>query len=549
MIFKKNRSLNILKIAFDSFKANYKFEKARKWWVILNNEIPLRENAEKELKIEVYKSENKHLLQIYEMLTILARKVMLSYFVKWKSQLNKNNNSIKSQLLIRMIKLYNYHNKARCLNSWRNAIQSRKKWDIQKTIDHNECQNAFLIKSCKNSVTSLNSKLINSKSSATIKIFKISLAQDNKFIQSFFNKWRFRSKIKWKAIDILSSMFHSYQNRILSSSFLLYSKSIKDIRNQEVIEIRSKFLQNSIKSRKISTIFESFKQYTLWSKLIKASLSRIINKIELENLKVSFAIWIKTYRKSKEHNCKINKENKMSHSRANQEHKGNIENELLKVETGSNNLQNKLESQSHKILANNVWRLLMYSTKNAFELWAKNTRIIKNKQIWLTKLLNRLKHNYESSVSSAWKTWLLRAWLIDDNNKLQRKINEFKQLIISRDTNKYRGNDDINRGVKRKQLAYDENLKYISKSQTSQNLIIYKRSNKFYFYKLRLIFIEWREVVMKNKEAMQTISIISNRLAQRRALSEIKNAANLKLFIETRRIKLRKAIIKIYNNR
>ena len=104
----------------------------------------------------------------------------------------------------------------------------------------------------------------------------------------------------------------------------------------------------------MSSIFNTFKQSTFSSKLLKSSLSRILNQMKTDNLRISFNIWTKVNWNAEEHNQKIDRENRYSNSKNKSEHQETLENELLKITGGSNNLHCKLQSQSYKILANCV---------------------------------------------------------------------------------------------------------------------------------------------------------------------------------------------------
>ena len=152
-------------------------------------------------------------------------------------------------------------------------------------------------------------------------------------------------------------------------------------------------------------------------------------------------------------------------------------------------------------------------------------------------------------ITTSWKTWLCRTQVMEEQNRLQKKTNELKQLTITRDSIKYRGDDDINRGNSRKQTAYDEKLKYISKLQTSKNSMKEKRMRMFYFSKVNEIFTEWRNVTVRKKSAANLFSSVADKLSLRRALFEIKNTSNIKSLIDGRRTKLRRAIVKLYTSR
>ena len=278
------------------------FEKSSKLCSHWKSETPQREEVESALESEIMLSEKQRLTETWELLSNQAWKMIFSYFNKWKKSVEFKKECIRTNILMKLIRSYHYDSRIKFFNRWRNSIQSIKKNEIKAVINHNECQNAYLIKSWKSSVTSLNTHLIDSKSRATIKIFKISLAQDNKYARGYFSRWKDAQKQSFWTTNILNSLFTSFQKRILKNSFDQYINIVKFTRRQEVIEVRCKYLQNAIKAKQMSSIFNAFKQSTFSSKLLKSSLSRILNQMKTDNLRISFNIWTKVNWNAEEHN-------------------------------------------------------------------------------------------------------------------------------------------------------------------------------------------------------------------------------------------------------
>ena len=203
---------------------------------------------------------------------------------------------------------------------------------------------------------------------------------------------------------------------------------------------------------------------------------------------------------------KIDRENRYSNSKNKSEHQETLENELLKITGGSNNLHCKLQSQSYKILANCVWRMLKFSTKNSFAVWAENVKERKKKEFIMAKLIKKLETKFQILTIYAWNVWFSQSKLNEGKIKLQKRINEYNQLNITRDTIKYRGDEEVQRAMIRKQTSDNDNQLYISKMRNSQKIMNNKQTNKFYINKLKLIFIEWSKIAARHRPDTKIIA-------------------------------------------
>ncbi|CDW85127.1 UNKNOWN [Stylonychia lemnae] len=517
------RTERLLKQCFDAIKFGNIQDKYEKTRERLEREIPVREELERkrDTLIKVNRSRDKY--NLFRQCVIRYSDLKYRALMIWKENIVYHNQQMQ-RIKLRLIELHK-RTLSGAFYKWKEGADKKHMVELVSFTEdlmneNQEIQNT--LKACQQQKQQL---MDCTSRQQGLKLERIRNMLNRNHLRHFFGRWANTSYYFSSIEDAVFKSTKTLAKRKLRNGFNRYKEKVKELRRLEYIAKKVDWFEGIRSNKSLQECMNDWKVFVKRQISAKKFLVRSIKGIDNLIVNNAFGTWKKCMYDQRKEVFFTNIEELERRQEEHEQQIKEIDHQIQVNDCTQKHLESKLQSQSHKIMANFISRFIYSSQAKGFYTWLDVLKDQNNKRRFLRSTLNYWIKNSQGKAFRTWAQNTLKMKEAELAAKLLARENERKALQKQKDEQQNNQSSEIEdlQNQLNEAISLKDQLQanYEKALQTHIN----RTNNNTYIDKKRNIFCVWADYVKKEKNAVNVIGAITRKLLRMEVFSRIRLVA------------------------